>query len=339
VEIVMQPFEQLEVEWAKFNDLDPAGMVACSSGTAALHLAFEALPIPKGSNVAVPDYTMIACPRAVTMAGLDPYFFDCDKRLLLDASKMFNGLMDCESILSVYVYGRKPDYETMVREVGVGTMDRTLIEDLAEAHGVRPHQGTDAACWSFYKNKIVAGEEGGAVWFRNPEYAKLAKQLRTLGFTDAHDYRHVPRGMNYRMSNMHADAILGYNSLNGLKYYKERVEQRRAIESWYDAECPAEWRQPYRDAVWVYDLRIPGMSYLTQKLLVCLLRAKDIPARYGFYPCRRQEEYKLIPESAPFREWESDRASREVIYLPVEPGRTTKDTARKAFEIIKNAMG
>lgn len=28
----MQPFETLEHEWARFNDLDPASMVACSCG-------------------------------------------------------------------------------------------------------------------------------------------------------------------------------------------------------------------------------------------------------------------------------------------------------------------
>jgi dTDP-4-amino-4,6-dideoxygalactose transaminase len=322
----------LEVEWAKFNDLDPAGMVACSSGTAALHLAFEALPIPKRSTVAVPDYTMIACPRAVTMAGLKPVFIDCKKDTLL-----LRGWANSEHLMMVAVYGRRAEHPIVFT-------DKFLIEDLAEAHGLRPWQRTDAACWSFYKNKIVAGEEGGAVWFRSSEHAKLAKQLRTLGFTDAHDYRHVPRGMNYRMSNLHADAILGYNSLNGLKYYKERVEQRREIESWYDAECPAEWRQPYRDAVWVYDLRIPGMTYGKQREVVTRLQLESstpIAARYGFYPCRRQDEYVSIakwqgPEGL---EWESDRASREIIYLPVDPDRTTKDTARKAFEIIRLAVG
>lgn len=46
----MQAHQRLELEWAKLHDLDPAGMVCCSSGTAALHLAFEALRLPQGSE-------------------------------------------------------------------------------------------------------------------------------------------------------------------------------------------------------------------------------------------------------------------------------------------------
>lgn len=80
----MEAYQRLEKEWAEFNGLDSAGMVACSSGTAALHLALEAFRLPPGSEVLVPDYTMVACPRAVAMAGLTPVFVDCDKRLLMD---------------------------------------------------------------------------------------------------------------------------------------------------------------------------------------------------------------------------------------------------------------
>lgn len=80
----MEPYQLLEREFAEWNDLDPAGMVACSSGTAALHLALEAFRLPQGSKVIVPDYTMVAVPRAVTMAGLKPVFADCDERLNMD---------------------------------------------------------------------------------------------------------------------------------------------------------------------------------------------------------------------------------------------------------------
>ena len=58
----LEPYEQLELKFAKWNRLDPEGMVACSSGTAALHLALEAMQLPQGSQVIVPDLTMVACP-------------------------------------------------------------------------------------------------------------------------------------------------------------------------------------------------------------------------------------------------------------------------------------
>lgn len=80
----MESYEKLEIVFSEFNQLDPKGMVACSSGTAALHLALEALELPRESDVIVPDFTMIACARSVSMAGLEPVFVDCEDKLLID---------------------------------------------------------------------------------------------------------------------------------------------------------------------------------------------------------------------------------------------------------------
>ena len=86
----MQEFEKLEEEFAKWTGCDH--MVVCSSGTAALHLAFEVLRSPEGEgwrephnrHVAIPDCTMIACPRAVVAAELMPYFVPVNELGLID---------------------------------------------------------------------------------------------------------------------------------------------------------------------------------------------------------------------------------------------------------------
>ncbi len=348
----MEAYERLEMEWAEFNELDPRGMVACSSGTAALHLALEAFRLPQGSEVLVPDYTMIACPRAVTMAGLKPVFGDCNERLVMSGIHKVNFKKETPKVvMPVSVFGRK----ACMRDTSQKPDWMYIVEDLAEAHGVRPKDYTDAACWSFYKNKIVAGEEGGAVWFRDPDHAKLARQLRTLGFTEAHDYTHIPRGHNYRMSNAHAKLVLnGFtNGLdddgewvgpsNSRQIMNRQYDLRREIESWYDHFCPAEWRQPARDAVWVYDVRIPGLTRDRMGEVVRSLREAGVQARYGFYPCRRQAEYAKDVKMDGFDgfggEWESDKASNEVFYLPVIPGETTKFSIMSSFEIIKSMVG
>ena len=62
----MESHEKLEVEFTERIDFPfgPAYAVACNSGTAALHLAIEGLLLPKGSQVIVPEYTMVAVARA-----------------------------------------------------------------------------------------------------------------------------------------------------------------------------------------------------------------------------------------------------------------------------------
>ncbi len=330
----METYQQLERDWADWNDLDPAGMVVCASGTAALHLALEALQLPAGSEVLMPDFTMIACARAVTLAGLTPVFVDCDERLSLnpyllsDARTEREVLRNVSAVMAVHVYGRSCDMEEITYYAGEHRWS-AVIEDLAEAHGIRPHEGTDAACWSFFRNKIVAGEEGGAVWFRNPRQAALARQLRSLGFTEAHDFRHLPRGHNYRLSNAHAELIL-----QSLAQVESNQHQRRIIEGWYDAACPAAWRMPPREAVWVYDLRIPGLGEERQDRLIHALRSAGIAARHAFKPMHEQEEYRdcrriTAGESC------AARLAREVIYLPVDPQRTTSKGIAYAFDLMR----
>lgn len=343
-----EAYQRLEEGWAKANDLDPAGMVCCSSGTAALHLSLEAMQLPHGSEILIPDLTMIACPRAATLAGLTPVFVDCGDDLLMDRALWASAVREqTNAIMFVHIYGRRCQMLPEGWGKNIGSRLR-IIEDLAEAHGVKPHWQTDAACWSFFSNKIVSGAEGGAVWFCDPEHAKLARQLRSLGFTDAHDFMHVPRGHNYRMSNAHAELILAnwkpHVWFDGLRNWTTRIEwltqERRQIENWYDEACPVAWQMPRRDAVWVYDFRVPGMDEVTQNVLVQTLQAEGFAARHSFKPMHIQPEYKdcWLVTGCPV--WsKAAELSSQVVYLPVRPGQTTREDCRRAFDVARRALG
>lgn len=333
----MEAYQRLEQEWAEFNDLDPTGMVACASGTAALHLAFEALRLPAGSEVLCPDYTMVACPRAIAMAGLTPVFVDCGEDLNLDPMLVGRAMDDAwdgngsarwlpgrriSAVLAVNVYGRAYD----VFGVRKATEDYGIkvVEDLAESHGVKPSYNADSACWSFFRNKHVHGEEGGAVWFRDPVLAVLARQLRCLGFTEQHDYDHVPRGMNYRLANTLADLIL-----DSLSKFNSELLIRRAAEKLLEDACPHEWRMPYRDAPWVYDIRITGITKKAQDVIVQTLKNQGIAGRHGFYPMSKQAEFsecRLVGNGL------AAKASREVIYVPMS------EVSLPAFSSVQEAI-
>lgn len=344
----MEPYQQLEIEWARWNGLDPAGMVACSSGTAALHLALEAFEMPSGSEVLVPDFTMIACARAVALAGLRPVFVDCGDDLLIAKGKL-GEMLEARSretwpgpfgvgdepaepyaaFMSVHVYGRHFDMHEIFNTKRHSAF--VVIEDLAEAHGVQPHSRTDAACWSFYKNKIVCGEEGGAVWFRDPARAEIARELRSLGFTAAHDFMHRPRGHNYRLANALATLILG-SLRNSAHAFAARWE---AWEAW-NAACPADWRMPRPSVPWVYDLRIRGMERSQQDEIVRRVNELGVAARHGFKPMRWQPEFCRGWEST-LGKWKSDVASREVVYLPLT-GRFDPKRIGEVFETMWDAL-
>lgn len=348
----MEAHQQLEIEFARWNGLEPAQMVACSSGTAALHLALETVNHKSAKRscreVLVPDFTMIACARAVVLAGLKPVFIDCGEDLLLSPEVLHDyagnqqpaakqlaakqlAANSCGSVVAlmvVHIYGRRCDMNKIQDFAVNHGID--VIEDLAEAHGIPPHPCTAAACWSFYRNKIVAGEEGGAVWFRDPESAAHARELRTLGFTEAHDFIHTPRGHNYRMSEAHARLII-----ESLRTVGQNIRERRRIETEYSTWCPPEWRMPPRNVPWVYDIRIPGLDRSRQARIVAALNAEGIAARMSFFPMSEQPEFKTGRDSRGSRAW---KASQEVFYLPIQPGRTTKASVRKSYRIIHNEL-
>lgn len=333
----MQTYEILEqrlANWASYYN--PRQMVVCNSGTAALHLALEALGLPAGSLVVIPDYTMVACARAATLAGLTPVFVDCGEDMLLDMEVLEKCLRDrkgnIRAVMAVHIYGRVCD---MPRLHYLASEYRfAVVEDLAEAHGVQPHRYTDAACWSFYRNKIVHGEEGGAVAFRDTRLAEKARRLRCLGFTEAHDFRHIPRGHNYRLANCLAELII-----DSLNQYEENAIRRRKIESWFDEVCPDGMRLPPRAAVWVYDMALSLRNIGLLDEVVRGLARQGIEARHGFKPMSIQEEYRQSPvyRNSVDRHVALERSSH-VFYLPFNPSLVTRSWVEHSIQSVEKIL-
>ena len=318
----MEKVKELEDLFGKIHKVDH--VVGCSSGTAALHLALESLQLPPGSKVAVPNYTMVAVPRAVILAGLTPVFIGCNSDLLINWMNV-GCVENVKAVIVVHTYGRKKGIPSNPEQYGLH-----IIEDMAELHGFTPSPWSSASCWSFYKNKVIAGEEGGAVGYWKPEYANRAKELRCLGFTEKHDYTHSPRGHNYRLSNVHADLIL--QSMGNMV---SNIFERRRIESYYDEFCPQGWKMPYRDSVWVYDLYVPNLPLWKQDVVVERLNREGIPARHGFKPMTWQEEFRDC-EKVGYDH--SEKMVGGVFYLPCRPGIDTYKTAKEAFQIITEEL-
>lgn len=232
-----------------------------------------------------------------------------------------------KAIMVVHIYGRVCNMDLV--HAFAEKHGLYVIEDLAEAHGVQPHPKTHAICHSFYRNKIVYGEEGGAVWFKNNEHAKLARQLRSLGFTDAHDFNHIPRGHNYRMSNAHASLVL-----DSLSRYRENLADRWRQMEQLDSACPAEWKLAPRSAPWIYDFRIPGLT--KQDEIVTELNKVGITARHCFKPMHLQREFKDCRLVCNATGSEALTASQEVIYIALVPHRPRIDQIvfRRILEIL-----
>jgi dTDP-4-amino-4,6-dideoxygalactose transaminase len=317
----METYQLLEKQfgaWARVHNT-----VACSSGSSALHLALESLQLLPGSEVLVPEFTMVACARAVTMAGLKPVFVDCNDSLLMDPEACIRQITPItRAIMPVHIYGRGCDM------VDLGEIakrfDLMIIEDCAEYHGATLSGRADAYCWSFYKNKIVHGEEGGMIAFANPMHADNAKMLRCQGFTARHDFMHVPRGINARLSNVNSALVL-----NSLLDADLHLQQRAQIEDWYNQNIPINWQMPPRDVCWVYDVKISKVDAFS---VVQELNRFGVPARIGFKPMSQQCEYLQA-----YAHLKAARLGQKILYLPVHPD-MTEYRVREISQLLQIAV-
>lgn len=306
----MFEYELLEKEFAEYIDVQD--VVSVNTGTASLHLAFEGKHYPKGSEVIVPEFTMVATAWGPQYAGLTPVPVDCDESMNIDSALIERSITkNTVAILITHVYGRVCNMQPILDLCDKYNLD--LFEDCAEAHGAvykdGPRKGCKVGslgigCFSFYRNKIVSGEEGGCVTVPNDTfYANHIRDLKNMSFGTEHNYIHEHVGFNYRLSDAQAKMIR-----QSLRAVDSIVSHRKDVESWYDQGLDPKYLRPQRDVVWVYDI-----NHKDPFGLVKHLNDRGVAARRCFYPMSHQPSVNCEETSDPV----ALRLYNTTCYLPV----------------------
>lgn len=107
--------------------------IACSSGTAAVHIAIAALQLPPGSEVIVPPITDMGSLTGILYQGLVPVFPDVDPRTLnIDPASVRRSITKrTRAILVVHHGGLAADMDPLLaigQEAGI-----PVVEDCAQA--------------------------------------------------------------------------------------------------------------------------------------------------------------------------------------------------------------
>ncbi|XOV74358.1 MAG: DegT/DnrJ/EryC1/StrS family aminotransferase [Phycisphaerales bacterium] len=213
--------------------------VACSSGTAGLHMALIAAGVGPGDEVITTPFSFIAPANAVLYVGAKPIFAEiCPKSLNMDPVKVEAAITPkTKAIIAVENFGN-PQHMDEYRKIA----DRNeikLIEDCCEAIGGR-YQGRAVgdfghyAVFGFYPNKQITTGEGGMVLTNDDRGAEVLRSLRnqgraTPGTSGLGNWMQFERlGYNYRMSEI--QAALGVAQLERLD---EILEARRTVANRY----------------------------------------------------------------------------------------------------------
>jgi aminotransferase in exopolysaccharide biosynthesis len=269
--------------------------VACSSGTAALHVAFRLLGIGPDDEVFVPSLTFIASANPVAyergrivLVDSERETWNMDPALVIDEleRRARAGRKQPRAIELVHILGHPAQIDDLVDACARHGV--ALVEDASEALGARwtagrhagKHVGTvgQLGCFSFNGNKVITTGGGGMITTDDEALARRAKHLTTQARLPGPEYRHDEVGYNYRLPNL--AAALGVAQLEQLPDF---LAKKRAIAERYDAA----WR------------RVPGVTAPPQAAWAsssCWLYSVLIdPARYG---CDRQALFERLGQRA-----------------------------------------
>ena len=304
--------------------------VSCTSGTTALHLALATLGVGPGDEVIVPTFTMIATANAVTYCGGTPIFVDSEAETWnIDPARIEEKITPrTKVIMPIHTYGHPADMDA-INEIA-RRHNLYVVEDAAEAHGAdykgrRCGSLADAACFSFYGNKIITTGEGGMITTDNPEIERIARNLHDHAFSDERHFWHKYLGYNYRMTNLQAAVGLAQT-----ERFDELVEMRRRNAMLYNSllkDIPGITLPPEKpwakNVYWMYSIMVQDEFGLTRDELREALAERGIETRTFFIPLHLQPIYyrRHGQERFPVAE----ELCRKGLYLPSASGLTKEE--------------
>lgn len=308
--------------------------IACSSGTAGLHMVVRALGIGEGDEVITTPFSFVASSNAILFERARPVFVDIEEETLgIDPERAQAAVGSrTRAILAVDVFGmpcRLHELETVA-----SARDLHLIEDSCEALGGRLGERPlgsfgVASVFAFYPNKQITTGEGGLVVTDDDALARTIRSLRNQGRDEDGTWlRHVQLGFNYRLDEM--SAALGVAQI-------ERLEELRAgrdrVAAAYDAALSGlPWlsvpRAPAEASVdwFVYVVRLA--EDLDRDRMIELLATRGVPARPYFSPIHLQPFYRETFGHGPGDFPITERVAATTLALPFSSRHTDDEVAR-----------
>lgn len=205
--------ERFEKEFAEHLGVSHA--VAVTNGSAALHLALQALGIGPGDEIIQPAINFVAAGNMTIACGAKPVFADIANlgEPTIDPEDVEKLITPFTKAIVVMHYGgylcRMAEIKEICRTRGIA-----IVEDACHAVGAQTVGNmSDIACFSFFSNKNLAVGEGGMVTTNSDELAQKVRLLRSHGMTTltwdrfrghASTYDVAMHGYNYRLDEMRA---------------------------------------------------------------------------------------------------------------------------------------
>ena len=318
--ILGAPVSKLEAEVAGLSNTKFA--VGCANGTDAILLAMRALDIGRGDEVVTTPFTFFATAGTIHNVGATPVFVDIDPATYNIRPDLAAAAVTAKTkaVIPVDLFGQMAPLEEIRRLLPTVP----IIEDAAQSIGARRRVDGEwrmagelatIGTFSFFPSKNLGGYgDGGMIVTQDEALFNRLMRLRTHGSVQT--YLHEEVGYNSRLDALQATVLSAK-----LPHLAAWSAKRRENAAFYDAafadiaEVGAPVIDPANESIFnQYTLRVARRDALREHL-----KAKGIghsvyyPLPLHLQPCFAYLGYK--EGSCP----EAEKASREVVSLPVFP--------------------
>ena len=304
--------------------------IATTSGTTALHLALTTMGVGPGDEVILPTFTMIASANTVRYTGARPVLVDAEyKTWNMSVDQIQKKITDKTKVIMVmHTYGHPCDMDPILKMAG--ERDIFVLEDAAEAHGAE-YKGQrigslgDAACFSFYANKIITTGEGGMITTNNEEFYKKSTNLRDHAFSMERHFWHRYVGFNYRMTNI--QAAIGLAQVENFDDLVNRRIQHAKLYSSLLEDIEGLTLPPVTEGIknvfWMYSIILEDSFGIGRDELRQRLAKRGIETRTFFIPIHLQPIYYADYRDEMFPV--AEELCRRGLYLPSAGGLTEQE--------------
>ena len=333
--------QKFEAEFGRFVGAPQA--VAVNSGTAAMHLALDAIGLKEGDEVVTSPYTFAATAEVVRYFNAKPVFVDVDPvSLNMDPARIEGAITGrTRAILPVHIAGQAADMDPLLEIAKRRGL--AVVEDAAHAFPAR-YKGRmigsfgDLTCYSFYATKTITTGEGGMVTTANAEWADRCRVMRLHGISkDAWKrytaegswyYEIVAPGFKYNLTDIAAAMGLAQlGKADRMLRRREAIARRygEAFGTLPELEVPRV--MPWAGHAWqLYLLRLnAGRLKISRAQFIEELKVRKIGSSVHFIPLHvhpyYRERYGYKPEDYPVAYGQYQR----VVSLPIYSKMTDQD--------------
>lgn len=298
--------------------------ITVASGTDSLEIALRALGIGPGDEVITVPFTWISTAEVIGLVGAKPVFVDIEPATYNINVDLIEAAITprTKALLPVSLFGQMPDYDrinAIAQKHGL-----PVVEDAAQSFGAtqrgrRSGGVTTIGSTSFFPAKpLGCFGDGGALFTNDDTLAEKMKAIRTHGSLRRH--HHPLLGMNGRFDTLQAAVLLAK-----LPQFEWEVQERGRIGARYSerlaAHCVTPGIASGNTHVYAqYTVRVPLRDQVSEQL-----KARQIPSAV-YYPKCLHEQPVFAGAGCRWGDCpEAEKASREVLSLPMHPFLTEPD--------------